>query len=424
DVVPKEKLSYIMGNPPFVGFTFMTAEQKNDMQILFPKVKNLDLVCGWYKKTSDLIQNTKIECGFVSTNSITEGETVSTLWKFINIHINYAYTTFVWNSETKLKANVHCVIIGFAAFERNTKILYQDGFNKQVKNINAYLCDSPNILVTSRNKPLCKVSPMVYGNKPADGGNLIIEDDDYAEFITKEPQAEKFIKPLLGASEYLHNKKRWCLWLDGVSPTELKKCPMVYERIARCKESREKSVATAIRKFAETPTLFAQRTQPVGKPFIIIPRVSSQRRKYIPMGFMDGNTIVTDLVQIVPEASMYEFGILTSNIHMAWMRAVCSRMKSDYRYSKDIVYNNFPWCNPTPEQKKKIESTAQAILNARAKYPDCSLADLYDELTMPPELRKAHQANDFAVMSAYGFDKKITESECVAELMKMYQKLT
>ena len=424
EVVPKEKLSYIMGNPPFVGFTFMTAEQKNDMQILFPKVKNLDLVCGWYKKAYDLIKNTKIECGFVSTNSITEGETVSTLWKFIDIHINYAYNTFVWNSEAKSKANVHCVIIGFADFERNTKVLYQEGLKKQVKNINAYLCDAPNILVTSRNKPLCKVSPMVYGNKPADGGNLIIEDSDYAEFIAKEPQAKKFIKPLLGASEYLHNKKRWCLWLDGASPAELKKCPMVYERIARCKESREKSVAVAIRKFAQTPALFAQRTQPVGKPFIIIPRVSSQLRRYIPMGFMDGNTIVTDAVQIIPDADLYHFGVLTSNVHMAWMRIVCGRLKSDYRYSKDIVYNNFPWCTPTPEQVKQIERTAQGILDARNLYPDCSLADLYDELTMPPELRKAHQANDFAVMSAYGFDRKITESECVAELMKMYQKLT
>ena len=331
----------------------------------------------------------------------------------------------MWNSEAKLKAHVHCVVIGFADFDRKEKIIYQDGNAKKVQNINAYLCDAPNIIVTSRKKPLCDVSTMVYGNKPADGGYLIIEDSDYADFIAHEPQSLKYIKPLLGATEYLHNKKRWCLWLDGASPSDLKKCPMVYERVMKCKESREKSVAAAIRKFADTPTLFAQRTQPVGKSFIIIPRVSSQRRKYIPMGFMDGNTIVTDLVQIVPDASIFEFGVLTSNVHMAWMRAVCSRMKSDYRYLKDIVYNNFPWPVPTNVQKAKIEQTAQSILDARALYPDCSLADLYDEAVMPPELRKAHQANDRAVMQAYGFDiKATTEASCVAELMRMYQKLT
>lgn len=424
-VVPKDKLNYIMGNPPFVGFTYMSAEQKADMLKVFPKAKNLDFVTAWYKIASDYIQKTKIECGFVSTNSITEGETVATLWKYIDICINFAYRTFIWDNEAKQKAHVHCVIIGFAAFDRSIKTIYQDGVAKQANNINAYLCDAPNIIVSSRNKPLCDVSPMVYGNKPADGGNLIIEDADYAEFISLDPQAQKYIKPLLGATEYLHNKKRWCLWLEGVSPSDLRKCPLVYERVMRCKESRENSVAAAIRKFAEMPTLFAQRTQPVGKPFIIIPRVSSQRRKYIPMGFIDGNTIVTDLVQIVPNASIYEFGILTSNVHMAWMRAVCSRMKSDYRYLKDIVYNNFPWPTPTDAQKAKIEQTAQAILDARALYPDCSLADLYDEVTMPPEVRKAHQQNDKAVMQAYGFWGKLnTETECVAELMKMYQELT
>ena len=314
-VVPKDKLNYIMGNPPFVGFTYMSAEQKADMLKVFPKAKNLDFVTAWYKIASDYIQKTKIECGFVSTNSITEGETVATLWKYIDICINFAYRTFIWDNEAKQKAHVHCVIIGFAAFDRSIKTIYQDGVAKQANNINAYLCDAPNIIVSSRNKPLCDVSPMVYGNKPADGGNLIIEDADYAEFISRDPQAQKYIKPLLGATEYLHNKKRWCLWLEGVSPSDLRKCPLVYERVMRCKESRENSVAAAIRKFAEMPTLFAQRTQPVGKPFIIIPRVSSQRRKYIPMGFIDGNTIVTDLVQIVPNASIYEFGILTQTSH-------------------------------------------------------------------------------------------------------------
>lgn len=424
DVVPKNELNYIMGNPPFVGFTYMTANQKADMQIVFPKAKNLDFVCAWYKIASEYIQGTKIECGFVSTNSITQGETVSSLWRFLDIRINYAYRTFVWDSEAKNKAHVHCVIIGFATFDRSKKYLYQDGQVKEVQNINAYLCDAPNVIVESRSRPICAVSPMVYGNKPADGGNLIIEDSDYSDFILKEPQAQKYIKPLLGAVEYLHGKKRWCLWLDGISPAELKNCPLVYERVMRCKESREKSVAAAIRKFAETPTLFAQRTQPIGKPFIIIPRVSSQKRRYIPMGFMDGNTIVTDLVQIVPDATIYEFGVLTSNVHMAWTRAVCSRMKSDYRYIRDVVYNNFPWPTPTDAQKTKIEKTAQTILDARALYPDSSLADLYDEIAMPPELRKAHQENDKAVMQAYGFSiKDTTEESCVAELMKIYQQM-
>ena len=423
-VVPKHNLSYIMGNPPFVGFTYMTSAQKEDMQVVFPGVKNLDLVTGWYRKASDYIQSTQIECGFVSTNSITQGETVSRMWKFLNIKINYAYKTFIWDSEASSKAHVHCVIIGFAAFDRKEKYLYQNTRRIGAENINAYLIDAPNIIVDSRNKPLCNVSKMVYGNKPADGGNLIIENDDYEAFIAKEPQAKQFIKPLLGAVEYLHGKKRYCLWLQGVSPSQIKSCAFVMERVRLCKESRESSIAAGIRKFADTPMLFAQITQPVGNPYIIVPRVSSERRRYVPIGFIDGDTIVSDAVQIIPDATIYEFGVLISNVHMAWMRAVCGRLKSDYRYSKDVVYNNFPWPTPTDAQKAKIEQTAQAILDARALYPDSSLADLYDEVTMPPELRKAHQNNDRAVMQAYGMPiKGTTESSCVAELMKMYQKL-
>ena len=254
---------------------------------------------------------------------------------------------------------------------------------------------------------------------------MIIEDEDLEEFLNKDPNAAQFIKPLIGASEYIKNKKRWCLWLDGANPSDIKKCPKVMERIKLCKESRENSIAAGIRKFASTPMLFAQRTQPVDKDFIVIPRVSSQNRRYIPIGFIKAGTIVTDRVQIIPDANLYDFGILTSNVHMAWMRTTCMRMKSDYSYSKDVVYNNFPWPTPTDAQKEKIEQTAQAILDARALYPDCSLADLYDEVTMPPELRKAHQQNDKAVMQAYGFwGKHNTETECVAELMKMYQELT
>lgn len=426
EVMPKYKLSFIMGNPPFHGFTFMTKEQKADMQAIFPGVKNLDYVCAWYKKASDYIVNTKIEVAFVSTNSIVQGETVSRFWDFMKGDvINFAYKTFVWDSEASAKAHVHCVIIGFSKISRSEKFLYDNGRATLAKNINHYLVDGENILVRSRNKPICDVPKMIYGNKPADGGNLIIEDEDLNDFISRDPNSKKFIYPLLGASEYIKGKKRWCLWLVGASPDELKKCPLILERVRKCKEVRENSVAAGIRKFAATPTLFAQRTQPVDKDFIIVPRVSSQARRYVPMGFIKAGTIVTDRVQIIPDASLYDFGIIISNVHMAWMRTTCMRLKSDYSYSKDIVYNNFPWPEPTDAQKAKIEQTAQAILDARALYPDSSLADLYDEVLMPPELRKAHQNNDRAVMQAYGFDiKTTTESKCVAELMRLYKQKT
>lgn len=422
--VDRHSLSYIIGNPPFVGFTYMTEEQKADMQALFPKVKNLDLVCGWYKLAKDFIAGTRIQCAFVSTNSITQGETVARLWKFLDgIKINFAYRTFIWSSEASSIAHVHCVIIGFALYDRETKVLFDDKGPHIVRNINPYLCDAPNLIVNSRNTPLCDVSKMVYGNKPADGGNLIIEEFDYEEFIEQNPLSAKYVMPFVGAVEFLHNKKRYCLWLENADPTDIRKSPGTLERIAACKKAREDSVAAGIRKFAATPTLFAQRTQPIGAPCIVIPRVSSERRRYVPMGFLPEGTVVSDAVQVIPEATLYELGIITSNVHMAWMRTVCGRLKSDYRYSKDVVYNNFPWPAPTEVQKARIEVTAQGIIDARALYPDSSLADLYDELTMPIELRKAHQANDRAVMEAYGFSLKMTEQECVAELMKMYQKL-
>lgn len=422
-IVPKCKLNYIMGNPPFHGFTFMTVDQKEDMQAIFPGVKNLDFVCAWYKKASDYMEGTAIEAAFVSTNSIVQGETVARFWNFLpHDIINFAYRTFVWDSEASLKARVHCVIIGFSKAARKDKYIY-DGENvKKVNNINRYLFDGENIVVESRNKPICEVPPMIYGNKPADGGFLIIEDSDYRKFVEQDPNSIKFIKPLLGATEYINNKKRWCLWLVGAAPNEIKQCPMVMDRIQKCKESRENSIAAGIRKFAATPSLFAQRTQPTDKDFIIVPRVSSQTRRYIPMGFIKAGTIVTDRVQIIPDANLYDFGVIISNVHMAWMRTTCMRLKSDYSYSKDIVYNNFPWPSPTKAQKVKIEQTAQEILDARALYPDSSLADLYDPITMPPELITAHQHNDRAVMQAYGFSiKDTTESSCVAALMKMYQ---
>lgn len=438
NVVPKNQLSYIMGNPPFVGYSLQSKEQKNDILSIHVDEKGkpyktagkIDYVAGWYFKASKFMQGTAIRTAFVSTNSITQGEQVAGVWKPLyerfDIHIDFAHRTFRWDSEASLKAHVHCVIVGFSvANNQDKRKIYSNGRFKEVKNINAYLLEAPNEFISNRNKPLCDVPQMITGNRPADGGHLIIENEDYEEFLLKEPSARPYVKRLVGSTEFINNKKRWCLWLVGISPSELRKMPMVLQRVEACKEDREKSPDAGRRKLAETPTLFREINNPVS--FILVPKVSSEKRRYVPMGFLDNNTISTDLNFIIPEATMYHFAILTSNIHMAWMRAVCGRMKSDYRYSANIVYNNFPWPTPTEEQKQKIEQTAQAILDARALYPDSSLADLYDELTMPPELRKAHHQNDIAVMQAYGFTKGSeaykSEAACVAELMKRYQQL-
>ena len=339
------------------------------------------------------------------------------------MHIDFAHRTFRWDSEASLKAHVHCVIVGFSvALNLADRRIFDNGSAKVVKNINAFLVDAPNVFIESRSTPICEVPKMTTGNRPADGGHLIIEKEDYADFVKREPNAVKYIKKLVGSTEFINNKERYCLWLVGASPAEIRKMPEVMKRVELCKQDRLNSPDKGRQKLAETPTLFREINNP--DSFIIVPAVSSERRRYIPMGFLGKETISTNLNIIIPNATLYHFGVLTSNVHMAWMRTVCGRLKSDYRYSKDIVYNNFPWPSPTPEQTAAIEQTAQMILDARAQHPDCSLADLYDETTMPPELRKAHQQNDKAVMKAYGFSVKMTESECVAELMKMYQKLT
>ena len=431
-VVPKEKLDYMMGNPPFVGYSLQSKEQKADILSIYVDEKGkpyktagkIDYVSGWYFKAAQYMQGTEIRTAFVSTNSITQGEQVAGVWKPLydrfGIHIDFAHRTFRWDSEASLKAHVHCVIVGFSvAPNTQPKKIYTSERMQLVDSINAYLIDAPDVFIDSQKKPLCDVPLMTTGNRPADGGHLIIEDNDYDDFISKEPRAIPYIKKLIGAAEFINNKKRWCLWLVGVSPATLRTMPLVMERIALCKQDREQAPDQGRRKLAETPALFRETKNP--DTFIVVPAVSSERRRYIPIGFLDRNTIATNLVTIIPDATIYHFGILTSNVHMSWMRAVCGRLKSDYRYSKDVVYNNFPWPEPTEAQKAKIEQTAQAILNARALYPDASLADLYDEATMPQELRKAHQANDRAVMQAYGFDIKTTnEATCVAELMKMY----
>lgn len=427
-VVPVERLSYIMGNPPFIGAQYMSKAQKEDILLLFKNNKRagvLDYVSGWYIKAAQIITNTIIKCAYVSTNSITQGEQVPVLWKPIiednHIHIFYAHRTFIWDSEASDKAHVHCVIVGFESNICNSnKYIYQEDSCEEVNCINPYLMDGPTVFIESRKKPICDVPMITKGCQPTDGGNLIIEDKDLKDFISKEPQAEKYIKKLVGAREFINGGKRWCLWLVGASPSELRKMPLVMERIEKVKEMRLSSSDSGTRKLAEKPHLFRETYNP--KTFIIIPSASSERRRYIPLGFLGDDTISTNLNLIIQNGTIYQFGILESNVHMSWMRAVCGRLKSDYRYSKEIVYNNFPWPDPSPEQKEKIEKTAQGILDARDLYPDSSLADLYDPLTMPPELRKAHQLNDKAVMQAYGMPIKETdEAACVAWLMRLYQ---
>ena len=429
-VVPKDKLDYIMGNPPFVGFKFAEKSQKEDMQIVFKdsiKPSLLDYVCCWYKKAAEYIQGTTCEIAYVSTNSISQGQMAGDLWTLLqnkyDVIINFAWRSFVWNSESGNTASVHVVIISFSCMPRKTKILFSENTYKKVSNISPYLIEGENILVTSRKKPLCSVPEISMGNQAMDGGNLIIEANEYDDFVKKEPTAIPYIKRYMMGYEFINNKKRWCLWLVDCSPAQLKKMPLVMKRVKAVQEMRAASNDPGARRKAETPMLFREQKNPAH--FIAIPITSSQQRKYIPIGYLNGDTIPGNTLFIVENSTLYHFAILTSNVHMAWIRTVGARMKSDYRYSKDIVYNNFPWPIPSEAQKAKIEQTAQGILDARALYPDCSLADLYDEVTMPPELRKAHQQNDRAVMQAYGFDvKTTTESSCVAELMKMYQKLT
>lgn len=435
-VVPKDKLDYIMGNPPFVGYSLQSKEQKEDLLSIYVDEKGkpyktagkIDYVSGWYFKAAQLMQGTEIRTAFVSTNSITQGEQVAGVWKPLydrfGIHIDFAHRTFRWDSEASLKAHVHCVIVGFSiAPNSEKKRIYTSERFQEVQNINAYLIDAPDVFIESRNRSLSSVPEMVYGNKPTDGGFLFLTPEEYQQAIENEPEISKYLKRIYGATEYINNKMRYCLWLVGASPSEIRKSKFIMNRVECVRQFRLNSTKAATQKSAENPTLFQEIRQPHSQ-YIIVPRHSSETRKYVPFGFVSPDIIVNDAVQIIPGANLYHFGTLMSNVHMAWMRAVCGRIKSDYRYSKDVVYNNFPWPTPTEAQKAKIEQTAQGILDARALYPDSSLADLYNELTMPPELRKAHQQNDRAVMQAYGFDvKTMTESSCVAELMKMYQKL-
>ena len=420
-----------MGNPPFVGARLMSKEQKADVNDTFPGWKNagnLDYVCCWYKKAAELMAGTSIRTALVSTNSVTQGETVANLWKPLfesGVHIDFAHRTFRWDSEASIKAHVHCVIVGFStAPNSKPKVIYTSERPQIVGNINGYLLDAENVFVESRSKPICDVPEIGIGNKPIDGGFYLFEKAEMEDFIRKEPAAAPYFHPWYGSREFINRCPRYCLWLGDCTPAELRKMPECMKRVQAVRDYRLGSPSAGTVKLADRPTRFHVENMPSGT-YVVIPEVSSERRRYVPIGFMTPDILCSNLVKLVPDATLYHFGILTSNVHMAWMRAVCGRLKSDYRYSKDVVYNNFPWPAPTEAQKAKIEQTAQAILDARALYPDSSLADLYDELTMPPELRTAHQNNDRAVMAAYGFPVKgFTESDCVAELMKLYLELT
>jgi len=428
-VVPKERLSYVMGNPPFVGARLMNTEQKDDLFALFKETKNsgnLDYVCCWYKIAADFMRGTAIRTALVSTNSITQGEQTALLWKplFVQgIHINFAHRTFRWDSEAKIKAHVHCVIVGFSYASEICGLFNENGEKIMVRNINPYLVDAPDIMVESRGTPLCPVPEIGIGNKPIDGGNYLFLKSEMDEFIQKEPAAAAHFRPWYGSDEFINRRPRYCLWLGDCSPAELRGMPECLKRVQAVREFRLASKSAGTVKLADRPTRFHVENMPQGD-YIVIPETSSEKRLYTPMGFLSPEVLCSNAVRLIPDATLYHFGVLTSSVHMAWMRTVCGRLEMRYRYSKDIVYNNFPWPETTEEQRAQISTAAQGILDARALYPDCSLADLYDEITMPPELRKAHQTNDRAVMRAYGFAPEMSEPEIVADLMRRYQQLT
>ena len=432
NVIPNYACHYIMGNPPFIGASMMNKEQKEEAVSIFgkrPRTRSIDYVGAWYYKAAKFIQGTEIKCAFVSTNSITEGEQVQPMWSELynkyHIIINFAYKTFIWTTEAKSKAAVHCVIIGFSLLDNRNKIIFYDDTKECVNQINSYLLDAPNVLVRNRSKPLNKNTlKMTKGNQPSDGGNLLLTIDEKNRVIKKYPDLKEVIKLYLTARDYLHNNnERFCLWFKDKDVTNYNN-PFVKRRLELVKQFREKSSARPTREKAQTPYLFFSTPQ-TNENYLCVPEISSERRRYIPIGFLTGDVIASNKLLIVLGAKLYDLGILESNVHMAWVRTVAGRLKSDYQYSSSVVYNTFPWPTPTDKQKAKIEKTAQAILDARALYPDSSLADLYDPLTMPKELLKAHQDNDRAVMEAYGLSVKgTTESDAVAHLFKMYEKLT
>lgn len=432
EVVPSNELNYIMGNPPFVGARLMSLEQKEDVNIIFKDIKNsgnIDYVGCWYIKSAEYMKGTEIQTALVSTNSICQGEQPAILWKKLmndGIYINFAYKTFRWDSEASIKAHVHCVIVGFSYINNKDKFIYNNEKISKAKNINGYLIDAPDIFIESRNRPISNVSKMDFGSMPNDGGYLSNYSKEQKNEIIKQYEgSEKLFKKILGAEEFIRNKERYCIWLKDISPIDYKDIKPINEAIAKVEKIRSESKREATKKLADIPTLFGEIRQP-NTDYLLIPSTSSEGRKYIPIGFFDKDVISTNANLIIPNATLFEFGVLTSNVHMAWMRTVAGRLKSDYRYSAKIVYNNFPWVKPTEKQKETIEETAQKILDARKLYPECSLSELYGKhFKYYSELFKAHKNNDAAVMNAYGFNwKTMSEDDCVAELMKMYQELT
>ncbi|MEI6044034.1 MAG: DNA methyltransferase [Chloroflexota bacterium] len=437
-VVPKERLSYILGNPPFVGAMIMNEAQRQDIEHVFKDtIRNagvLDYVTAWYFKAVKYMGEAhSIRTAFVSTNSITQGEQASILWQQLlneGVKIHFAHRTFAWSSEARGKAAVHCVIVGFGLEDCTRKIIYDyqdikaDPHAVEVKNINPYLVDAPNVVVVNRTTPLCNVPAMRFGSMPRDGGHLIFTDEEKDAFLALEPEAESWLRPYTGAQEFINGWRRWCLWLTNISPNELRQLPRVMERVMEVRAFRLASKAATTRKFAQTPAVFCQIAQP-DSDYLLVPRVSSERRHYIPIGFLPAQVIANDQVLTVEYATHYHFGVMSSEMHMEWTRYVCGRLKSDYRYSKDIVYNNFPWPqNPTPQQVQAIETKAQAVLDARAQFPKSTLADLYDPLSMPPALSKAHQALDKAVDVTYRKQPFETERSRVEFLFGLYQQLT
>jgi hypothetical protein len=436
DVVPAERLSYIMGNPPFVGAKYMNDAQREDVARVFGTIKSaglLDIVAAWYVKAATMIHGTSIRCAFVSTNSITQGEQVGVLWSWMlaqGMKIFFAHRTFQWNNEARGKAAVHCVIVGFSADDISSKWLFEyedikgDPLRVQARNINPYLVDAPNVVLANRSKPICAVPEIGIGNKPIDDGNYLFTEEEKTEFLKNEPKAAPYFHRWLGADEFLNGYNRYCLWLGDCAPSELRSMPEAMKRVEAVRKYRLASKSKPTQKLAATPTRFHVENMPKGD-YLIIPEVSSERRYYIPVGFETPETLCSNLVKIAPDATLYHFGVISSLMHNAWMRAIAGRLESRYRYSSGIVYNNFPWPRiPNNKQIKAIETAAQVVLDARAKYPDSSLADLYDPLTMPPVLLKAHKALDKAVDAAYGKTNFRTEAERVAFLFDLYQKIT
>ncbi len=437
NVVSKNELSFIIGNPPFIGSKIMKQSQRDQIVKEFDNADGsgvLDYVTGWYIKAAKYIQDTKIKVAFVSTNSIVQGEQTSILWGQMlnkyNIKIHFAHRTFKWSNEAKGNAAVYCVIVGFANFDTPNKSIFEyedikgEAHELKAKNINPYLVDAKDIFVGKRRKSICNIPEISFGSMPNDGGNFLFTDEEKNEFLAKEPKSEKFFKPLISAHEFLNGHKRWCLWLKNANPTELKEAKLVTERVENVRKLRAESTRQATQKLAAFPTLFGEDRQPKSD-YVLIPRHSSENRKYIPMGFFDENSIASDSCLFIEGAKLYHFGVLMSAIHMTWVKNMCGRIKSDYRYSNELVYNNYPFPeNPNEKQVKAIETAAQKVLDARLQFPNSSLADLYDPLTMPPALIKAHNELDKAVDLAYRPQPFTSEANRMVFLFELYEKYT